>query len=75
MSGARAFKEQNPENDEYLLTSHISVTYDNPLYVPLIGWFLDSTDGSSDGFLSLSASEKMRVENPALEYASQPADQ
>lgn len=63
----------NPENGEYFLVAHVSATYDHQLYVPLISWFFDGTDGTNDGFLTLSASEQMRVENPALEFASAPA--
>lgn len=57
---------QNPENGEYFLTANITATYRNPLYVPLVSNFLDGSDGAADNVLSLSASEKMRVENPAL---------
>ena len=41
--------------------------FDNVLYVPLVGFFLDSADGASDGVLTLYADERMRVENPALD--------
>jgi len=59
--------QQNPESGQYFVVAHISATYKNPLYVPLVSFFLDSTDASpGDGFLSLSASEEMRVENPPL---------
>lgn len=56
----------NPETGEYFLVAHVSATYDHPLYVPLVSLFLDGSDGTSDGVLTLSASEQMRVENPAL---------
>jgi len=60
--------QQNPESGQYFLVAHISATYKNPLYVPLVSFFLDSSDASpGDGFLSLSASEEMRVENPPLD--------
>ena len=58
--------EQNPELTDYFMVAEITATYDNQLYVPLISGFLDGSDGSNDGFLTLSASEKMRVENPPL---------
>jgi Flp pilus assembly protein TadG len=59
--------EQNPESGDYFLVAEITATYDNLLYVPLISAFLDGSDGNpGDGFLTLSASEKMRVENPPL---------
>lgn len=65
--------ETNPESGAYFLVAHVSATYDHPLYVPLVSYFFDSSDGSNDGFITLSASEQMRVENPALEYSSAPA--
>ena len=58
--------EPNPESGEYFMVAEITATYNNPLYVPLVSAFLDGSDGSNDGFLTLSASEKMRVENPPL---------
>jgi Flp pilus assembly protein TadG len=63
----------NPESGEYFLVAHVSATYDHPLYVPLVSVFLDRADGVTDGVLTLSASEQMRVENPALEFSSNPA--
>ena len=60
--------QQNPESGHYFLVAHITATYKNPLYVPLVSFFLDGSDASpGDGFLTLSASEQMRVENPPLE--------
>jgi hypothetical protein len=35
--------------------------------VPLIARFLDGSDGTVDDVLTLTASEQMRVENPALD--------
>ena len=58
--------EQNPESGDYFLVAHISATYRNPLYVPLVSAFLDRSDGTVDNVLSLTASEQMRIENPAL---------
>ena len=63
----------NPESGDYFLVAHVSATYDHPLYVPLVSYFLDSSDGTNNGVMTLSASEQMRVENPALEYTSAPA--
>jgi Flp pilus assembly protein TadG len=63
----------NPEANEWFLVAHVSATYDHPLYVPLVSFLLDGGDGTNDGVLTLSASEQMRVENPALEYTSAPA--
>lgn len=62
----------NPESGEYSLVAHVSATYDHPLYVPFVSYFLDRADGNADDQLTLSASEQMRVENPALEYSSTP---
>lgn len=58
--------ETNPEGD-YFLVANVEATYRNPLYVPLVSNFLDGADGSTDGVLTLKASEQMRVENPALD--------
>ena len=57
---------ENPESGEYSLVTRVDARYDNPLYVPLVSYFLDSSDGAADGVLTLTASEQMRVENPAL---------
>ncbi|HXG26923.1 MAG TPA: TadE/TadG family type IV pilus assembly protein [Candidatus Binatia bacterium] len=65
--------ESNPESGEYFLVAHVHAAFDNVLYVPLVGWFLDSTDGNPDGVLTLFADERMRVENPALEFSSAPS--
>jgi Flp pilus assembly protein TadG len=58
--------QQNPEGGEYFLVAHITASYHNPLYVPLVSAFLDRSDGTVDDRLTLTASEQMRVENPAL---------
>jgi Flp pilus assembly protein TadG len=62
----------NPETNEYSLVAEVSATYAHPLYVPLVSVFFDGTDGSVDGSLRLTATEQMRVENPALEYTGTP---
>jgi hypothetical protein len=59
--------EPNPESGDYFLVAEISAAYRNQLYVPLVSAFLDASDGSNDGFLTLTASEQMRVENPPLD--------
>lgn len=59
--------KQDSVSGDYFLVAHVSATYANPLYVPLVGYFLDSSDGTVDDSLTLEASEQMRVENPALE--------
>lgn len=59
----------NPSSSpvEYFLVARVDASYKNPLYVPLISAFLDRSDGTNDGFLTLVASEQMRVENPSLD--------
>jgi len=70
--------QQNPESGEYFLVAHITATYNNPLYVPLVSAILDWSDGNAanpDNQLTLTASEQMRVENPALGTPSSTAPQ
>jgi TadE-like protein len=62
----------DPDVGEYSLVAVVSATYHHPLYVPLVSFFLDSVDGATDGSLTLTSTERMRVENPALEFASGP---
>ena len=65
--------QQNPETGDYFLVAEVSATYDHTLYVPLVSAVLDVADGTpGDGFLTLSATEQMRVENPPLEFAGTP---
>jgi Flp pilus assembly protein TadG len=59
--------QQNPQTGDYFLVAHVSATYNNQLYVPLVAAFLDRSDGVIDDQLTLQASEQMRVENPALD--------
>lgn len=47
----------------YFLVAHVQATYSAPIYIPLVGAALPGTAG---GHFNLSASEEMRVENPAL---------
>lgn len=48
-------------------TWYITVTvhedYDLPVWVPLVGNFVDGLDGSIDGHITIHANEQMRVEN------------
>ncbi|NJD27684.1 MAG: pilus assembly protein [Chloroflexi bacterium] len=64
--------QESSVSGKYFLVASVSATYHNPLHVPIVSAILDASDGAVDGGLRLSASEKMRVENPALEYASSP---
>jgi Flp pilus assembly protein TadG len=72
-SGSRLTKSisyewrQNPGGSDYFLVAHITAAYHNPLYVPLVSAILDRSDGIVDDQLTLSASEQMRIENPALD--------
>jgi Flp pilus assembly protein TadG len=60
------WKANNDTPQTFFLVAHITVQYFHPLYVPLVGLFLDGTDGTNDGRLRLEASEQMRVENPDI---------
>lgn len=62
-----AYEWEQQTNGDYFLVAHVSATYGHPLYVPLVSFFLDSSDGTVDSRLTLSASEQMRIENPALD--------
>lgn len=60
--------EANPETGEHFLVAHVHAAFDNVLYVPLVSFFLEGSDGTpGDGLLTLYADESMRVENPALD--------
>jgi Flp pilus assembly protein TadG len=65
--------QQNPQSGDYFLVAHVSASYRNPLYVPFVSAFLDRSDGTTDNVLTLTASEQMRVENPALDTPSSSA--
>jgi hypothetical protein len=45
----------------------VTATYAHPLFIPIVGIILDGFDGSTDDALSLSASERFRVENLPLQ--------
>ena len=59
--------EPNAQTGDYFLVAHVNAVYANQLYVPLISAFLDRSDGVTDDKLTLTASEQMRIENPALD--------
>jgi Flp pilus assembly protein TadG len=65
---------QTPDDDaavdEYFLVARVDATYRNQLYVPLVSFFIDQSDGSIDNHLALVASEQMRVENPGLTFTT-----
>ena len=58
---------QNPEGGDYFLVAHITARYKAQLYVPLVSNLIDQDSNRGDGFLEISASEQMRVENPPLD--------
>ena len=58
--------QQDPNGTDYFVIVHVAVSYANPLYVPLVSFFLDASDGTTDNALTLNASEQMRIENPVL---------
>jgi len=62
--------QTNPGGTDSFVVAHISASYNNPLYVPLVSAFLDRADGTTDNQLTLTASEQMRIENPALTPSS-----
>lgn len=62
-----AYEWEQQANGDWFLVAHVSATYGHPLYVPLVSFFIDGTDGTVDERLTLTASEQMRIENPALE--------
>jgi Flp pilus assembly protein TadG len=45
----------------------VQVTYNHPLFIPLVGSIIDAIDGTSDGAFSVGASEALRVDNPPLD--------
>jgi Flp pilus assembly protein TadG len=54
---------QNPDGADYALIAQVDATYSNPIWIPLVGNVIHPSDPAN---LPLSASEQMRVENPAL---------
>jgi Flp pilus assembly protein TadG len=59
--------QQYPDTTQYFLVVDVTVTYDHPLFVPLIAGLINPGGGGS---LSLTAHEQMRVENPSLTQPS-----
>jgi Flp pilus assembly protein TadG len=55
--------QQNPTTTEYFLVADVTVVYDHPLFIPLVGNIINP---SGNGSITLQASEQMRVENPSL---------
>jgi Flp pilus assembly protein TadG len=62
----------DPDAGDYSLIASVTASYRHPLYVPLVAAFLDRADGTVDGVLTLTATEQMRVENPALQPSTDP---
>ena len=55
--------QQNPTTSQYFLVANVTVVYDHPLFIPLVGKIISP---SGNGSITLQASEQMRVENPSL---------
>ena len=55
-----------PLDTSWYVTVTVHAEYKFPLYVPLVGNFMDGMDGINDGNLRLSAQEVMRIENDPL---------
>ena len=60
----------NPNNTgtypSYSIKVRVTAQYRHPLFVPLVSNIVDGVDGTSDGALTATATEEMRVENPRL---------
>jgi Flp pilus assembly protein TadG len=50
-------------NTTWYITVTVHEDYDLPVWVPLVGNFIDGLDGSIDGHITVHANEQMRVEN------------
>jgi Flp pilus assembly protein TadG len=59
---------QNPDLT-WSVRVRVQIAYRHPLFIPLVGAFVDGFDGSTDGSWRTTASEEMRVENPVLDFA------
>ena len=57
--------KQDP-NLAWYVTVTVRAEYKFPLYVPIVGNFIDNMDGVQDNNIRLSAQEEMRVENDPL---------
>ena len=57
---------QNVDGATYSVRLAVSTTYAHPLFLPFVSIILDAVDGTPDGAATLTTSEAMRVENPAL---------
>lgn len=62
---------QNVANSNYSVRITVTVSYNHPLYLPIVGNIIDAMDGgATPGSFRLTASEQMRVENkPTLDAA------
>jgi Flp pilus assembly protein TadG len=57
---------QNPGSAEYSVRLTITAVYSHALFIPIISHILDGVDGTNDSGLTLSATERFRVENLPL---------
>ena len=56
----------DPTGAHYYVELTVQVSYEFPLYVPIVSQFIDAADGVNDSKLKLSAQEEMRVENDPI---------
>jgi Flp pilus assembly protein TadG len=42
----------------------VTVVYDHPLFVPLVGPIIDAFDGASDGAYRITVKTELRIDNP-----------
>jgi Flp pilus assembly protein TadG len=60
----------SPTAGQYSVRLSVDVTYNHPLFFPVIGNIIDMLDGSNTpGSFQLTSSEQMRVENEPLSQA------
>jgi Flp pilus assembly protein TadG len=61
---------QNPNSTgsfpSYSVKVRVTAQYRHSLFVPLVSFIVDGVDGTSDGALTATVTEEMRVENPRL---------
>lgn len=51
----------------------VTVVYDHPLFVPLVGPIIDAFDGASDGAYRITVRTELRIDNPDLSTVVIPA--
>lgn len=56
-------QRQNAAGPDYSVFVTVTVSYNHPILLPVIGNIIDAMDGGTPGSFRLTASEQMRVEN------------